>query len=121
MRNYNTKHIQHGSCIRDFPDISYFLLILRGMDCWWEFLYTGTTVGVFKYNNDWCDDQLQLSVLAYSERRRESAMKTILKCHRVGRCRVRLVALAACSPAESVCPPCPEHAPPPLSEPFPWQ
>lgn len=42
----NTKRIPDGSSIRDYPDISYFLLILSGMDCLWEFLYTGTTVGV---------------------------------------------------------------------------
>lgn len=68
--------------------------------------------GCVKYNND----QLQLSTSAYFERiSNEKYFKVSPSC------RVSSVALATCSPAESVCPPCPEHAPPPLSELFPWQ
>lgn len=54
-----TKHIQDGSCIRDFPDVSCFLF--SGMDCWWEIAVHWHNCGcVFKYNNDWYDKQLHI-------------------------------------------------------------
>lgn len=63
------------------------------------------------------DEQLQWRASAYLETWKESPGVIKLSVS----CRVSLVALAVCSPADSVCPPCPEHAPPPLSELFPWQ
>lgn len=73
-----------------------------------------------KYNEDWCDKRLQWSVWLI-QRDGENLQWKLLKCHWVVRRRVSSVPLVACSPAESVCPPGPEHAPPPLSELFPWQ
>ena len=62
----NTKRIRDGSCIRDFPDFSYFLL--SGMDWWWGNCCAFAQLWVcFKDNNDWHDES---SALAYSETER---------------------------------------------------
>lgn len=41
---------------KETSQTSFLLLSLSGMDCLREFPFTGTTVGVFTYDNDWYDD-----------------------------------------------------------------
>lgn len=120
MRNYNTnrtQNIQNGNFItlQTFPIFFLVEWIVGG-----KVLHTGTTVGVFEVQPRLVWQTAAVECLAYSEGWREMQWK-LVKCHRVVRRRVSSVPLVACSPAESVCPPCPEHAPPPLSELFPWQ
>lgn len=88
------------------------------MDCWWESaLHNWGCVWSTRETGKTsiCSGVLDL----FRQSGREPAM-TPVKCHRVRRVRVTSEAPVAGSPAESVCPPGPGHAPPPLYELFPW-
>lgn len=113
----NTKHPKWQ--LYNFADISYFLL--SGMDCWWESAAHGHNCGCV-----WSTMKIGVTngfsgVFGLFRGMERICNENFLKCHWVVRRRVSSVPLVACSPAESVCPPGPEHAPPPLSELFPWQ